>query len=65
MLPMQLQATRIATPGVTVSWTFPSVVRNENGHFFNTTFRFPETGKWLVVVTSGNNWGCFLLDEID
>jgi hypothetical protein len=26
--------------------------------------RFPEVGKWLVVVTSGNNWGCFVLDEI-
>lgn len=65
MPPMQLRAEKIAAPRVTVSWTFSSVVRNENGYFFNTTFRFPETGKWLVVVTSGSNWGCFLLDEID
>jgi len=64
MPPMQLRAVKIGSPDTTVTWTFPSVVRNENGYFFNTTFRFPEVGKWLVVVTSGENWGCFLLDEI-
>jgi hypothetical protein len=65
MAPMLLRATKIGAPGTTVTWNFPSVVSNENGYFFNTTFRFPEAGKWLVVVTSGNNWGCFLLDEMD
>jgi hypothetical protein len=63
MPPMQLRATKVAAPAVAVNWTFPSVVRNENGYFFNTTFRFPEAGKWLAVVTSGNNWGCFILEE--
>ena len=66
MPPMQFRAVKI-TPSdstVAVTWTFASVVRNENGYFFNTTFRFPEVGKWLVVVTSGDNWGCFLLDEV-
>jgi hypothetical protein len=57
-------AAKVGAPDVTVSWTFPSVVSNENGFFFNTLFRFPEAGKWLVVVTSGNNWSCFILDEI-
>lgn len=64
MPPMQLRAAKVGAPDVTVIWTFPSVVSNENGFFFNTTFRFPEAGKWLVVVSSGNNWGCFILDEI-
>lgn len=62
--PMHLRAAKLGAPGIVVSWTFPSIVRNENGRFFNTTIRFPERGKWLVVVTSGTNWGCFLLDEL-
>ncbi len=33
MPPMQLRAEKIAAPRVTVSWTFSSVVRNENGYF--------------------------------
>jgi hypothetical protein len=65
MQPMHLRAVKIGAPEVTVAWTFPSVARNENGFLFPTTFRFPEVGKWLVIVTSGDNWGCFLLDEID
>jgi hypothetical protein len=65
MPPMLLRAAKIGAPEKTVTWTFPSVVSNENGYFFNTTFWFPEIGKWLVIVTSGNNWGCFILDEID
>jgi hypothetical protein len=63
--PMQLRAVKVGAPEVTVTWTFTSVASNENGVFFPTTVRFPEGGKWLVVVTSGDNWGCFLLDEID
>jgi hypothetical protein len=64
MPPMQLRAAKIGSPDLTASWTFPSVVSNESGFFFNTLVRFPQAGKWLVVVTSGNNWGCFILDEV-
>lgn len=61
--PLQLRATKLDATHVTVNWTLPSVARNENGYFFNTLIRFPENGKWLIVVTSGENWGCFLLSE--
>jgi len=65
MPPMQFRAAKIGAPDVSVSWSFPSIVWNANGYFFNTTIRFPEVGKWVVVVTSGDNWGCFLLDQTD
>jgi hypothetical protein len=64
MPPLQVRATKVGAPDVAVNWTLPSVVQNENGYFFNTLILFPENGKWLVVVSSGNNWGCFVLNEI-
>ena len=65
MPPLQLRAAKIDSPNVTVNWTLPSVASNESGQFYNTLFRFPVVGKWLVVVTAGNNWGCFLVEEFD
>ena len=63
MPPLRLRATKVGAPGLNVDWTLSSVARNENGLFFNTMILFPENGKWLVVVSSGTNWGCFLLSE--
>ena len=51
MPPMQMRAVKVGAPDVAVSRTFTSVAHNENGFFFNTFFRFPASGKWLVVVT--------------
>jgi hypothetical protein len=63
--PMQFRAVKVDSPALTAQWSFPSVVWNENGQFYNTLFRLPEVGRWLVVVTAGNNWGCFIVDEVD
>jgi hypothetical protein len=65
MPPLQLRAAKLDSPGVTVNWTLPSVARANQEDFYNTFIRFPEVGKWIVVVTAGNNWGCFLIEEFD
>ena len=65
MPPLQLRATKLDAPDVSVDWTLPSIVHNQNGYFFNTLILFPENGKWLVVARSGDNWGCFLITEIN
>jgi hypothetical protein len=67
MPPLQLRATKVGAPDVSVDWTLPSVVRGvgSSSYFFNTLIVFPENGKWLVVASSGDNWGCFIVPEIN
>jgi hypothetical protein len=31
--------------------------------FFASWPRFPTPGKWMMIVTAGSNWGCFVLDR--
>jgi hypothetical protein len=65
--PMQLRASKIGAPDVTFAWASPAgtTVNDGDAFLFPAALRFPQAGRWLVVVTSGQNWGCFLLDEID
>ena len=75
--PLRLRGTLIGSPDVVVNDTFTQttrpVARTGPGpemfvvgpSFFPTWVRFPRGGKWLVVVTSGDNWGCFIMDEPD
>ena len=30
-------------------------------NFYASGFWFPATGRWLVIATSGRDWGCFIL----
>lgn len=63
MPPLLLRGTKLDGPNVTVAWSFPSVAVSTDGAFYNTTFELPQPGKWLVVVTAGSNWGCFVLQQ--
>ena len=32
--------------------------------FYPSATRLPKSGRWLVVATSGPNWGCFVLESL-
>lgn len=52
---LRLVSDRVAYPG------FPRVVGENEDWFFPTVLTLEE-GLWVLVATSGDNWGCFLLD---
>jgi len=35
---------------------------DDTWYFFPSMTEFPESGEWVVVATSGANWGCFIFD---
>jgi len=57
----------LAAPGDTVSIAsnrigfVKSSVTGENDYFFPNVITFPRAGRWLLVASSGSNWGCFIL----
>jgi len=58
-----IRATLPASPADTVRFTMPEWSRGlPDGEFYwLTKFLWPKAGHWLVVATSGSDWGCFIL----
>lgn len=63
-----VRSSRLDRPEVTSRFTstdyaFPmsgwTVIRDHG--FFPSAFGLPSSGKWLLTVTSGNDWGCFIV----
>jgi hypothetical protein len=63
-----VRSVRLDRPEVTSRFTstdyaFPmsgwTVIRDHG--FFPSAFSLPSSGKWLLTVTSGNDWGCFIV----
>jgi hypothetical protein len=60
--PLLVQANGLDRPGGVTTYRREALVRGNGGlYFFNTDFGLPEAGKWLLVATSGPNWGCFVV----
>jgi hypothetical protein len=64
---LRIRAVRLGNRPDSLELTLPRVARSVRGSEFGypSTVRFPTAGQWLVVATTGDDWGCFLLDVAD
>jgi hypothetical protein len=56
-----LRAVHLGDPPDSLRNTIPGVTRGG----FPSSIRFPEPGQWLVIATTGADWGCFVLKVWD
>ncbi len=65
MPPLLVRGRRLSAPNNTVRFSSRMVARSigqpERHYFFPSEIIVPRPGRWLMIATSGANWGCFIL----
>jgi VWFA-related protein len=61
--PLTIRFARLDRPGPGSRAVFVARAEMESGQvFFPSRVNLPTPGRWMLVATSGPNWGCFILD---
>lgn len=65
MPPLLVRGRSLTTPADTVRFSTGDIARSVGGtgrhYFFPSGITIPRPGRWLLIATSGANWGCFIL----
>ena len=63
---LRIRLERLDPPGSAPPFTlngFNANTMNSSEQFFASWPVFPTPGKWMMIMTAGSNWGCFVLDR--
>jgi hypothetical protein len=63
---LRIRLERLDPPGSAPPFTlnsFNAGMMNSREQFFASWPVFPTPGKWMMIMTAGSNWGCFVLDR--
>jgi hypothetical protein len=63
---LRIRLIRLDEPGYGTPFELPGFnarTLDSSYEFFASWPKFPTPGKWMMIVTAGANWGCFVLDR--
>ena len=63
---LRIRVIRLDAPGEGPSYVlngFNARTLEKSEPFFASWPQFPTPGKWMMIMTAGSNWGCFVLDR--
>jgi hypothetical protein len=63
---LRIRLLRLDPPGDAPSFTlndFNATTISSGEHFFASWPVFPAPGRWMMIMTAGSNWGCFVIDR--
>jgi len=61
-----VRGVRLDATAERTTYRYSTIVRSMSGTgFFNSDLWVPSAGRWLLVATYGDNWGCFIVTTLN